>query len=265
MSWLSQWLKEIIMVILLATFIDLLLPNRSMQRYVKLMLSLIILLIILSPIMKLFHANLAQDVANEWTKATMLSSDAFTSLTSIQREAAKLTAERDIEAQQFAASQLGANMKDQVNQMLERTSWPVVSDSTGEDISAFIVTRDYFRIDEIKVELEQASLQTEPKIQTIRVFLNMSKNGNSRHAQSSVEEASKDSHAADVEPVQAVPDVQISTNEDPAKKEINSSQKLTKEASSQIMNEVEALVTKQLTTQWLVGAEQIHFVWEEKK
>lgn len=54
MTLLSQWLKEIIIIILFAVFIELLLPNRSMERYVKFVISLLILLTLLSPIMKLF-------------------------------------------------------------------------------------------------------------------------------------------------------------------------------------------------------------------
>lgn len=52
MGWLSNWLQELIMIVLLATFVDMLLPNRSMERYVKLVLSLLILLTLLSPITK---------------------------------------------------------------------------------------------------------------------------------------------------------------------------------------------------------------------
>jgi len=54
MEALGLWLKQIILVVLLATFIDLLLPNRTMQRYVKLVVSLFILMTILSPVLRWF-------------------------------------------------------------------------------------------------------------------------------------------------------------------------------------------------------------------
>jgi len=57
MDALVGWLKQIILVVLLATFIDLLLPNRTMQRYVKLVVSLFILMTILSPVLQLFGSN----------------------------------------------------------------------------------------------------------------------------------------------------------------------------------------------------------------
>jgi len=57
MEALGGWLKQIVLVVLLATFIDLLLPNRTMQRYVKLVVSLFILMTILSPVMQLFGSS----------------------------------------------------------------------------------------------------------------------------------------------------------------------------------------------------------------
>jgi len=52
MEWLEDWLKQIILLILIATFIDLLLPNRSMERYVKLVMGLLMIMAILAPILK---------------------------------------------------------------------------------------------------------------------------------------------------------------------------------------------------------------------
>lgn len=57
MDTLAEWLKQIILVVLLATFIDLLLPNSTMQRYVKLVVSLFILMTILTPVMNLLGSN----------------------------------------------------------------------------------------------------------------------------------------------------------------------------------------------------------------
>jgi len=61
MEALGGWLKQIVLVVLLATFIDLLLPNRTMQRYVKLVVSLFILMTILSPVMQLFGSSATVD------------------------------------------------------------------------------------------------------------------------------------------------------------------------------------------------------------
>lgn len=57
-QWLNDWLKQIIMIILLATFVDLLLPNGLLQRYVKVIVSMFILLALLAPLLQVFRSPL---------------------------------------------------------------------------------------------------------------------------------------------------------------------------------------------------------------
>ena len=61
MEWLSQWLERIIILVLLATFLDMLLPNTPLQRYVKLVMGLLILLAIITPIMQMFQNDLTPE------------------------------------------------------------------------------------------------------------------------------------------------------------------------------------------------------------
>ncbi|GBF11030.1 MAG: stage III sporulation protein AF [Tepidibacillus sp.] len=53
-EWISSWLQNIILIVLLATFVDLLLPNSDLQKYSKMVLGLLIMLTILSPLLDLF-------------------------------------------------------------------------------------------------------------------------------------------------------------------------------------------------------------------
>jgi stage III sporulation protein AF len=57
MSFLTEWLTNIIVFILLAIVIDLLLPNSAMQKYVKMIISLLLILVLLQPIFSIFHAD----------------------------------------------------------------------------------------------------------------------------------------------------------------------------------------------------------------
>lgn len=90
LGWLAEWLRGIIAVVLLASFIDLLLPNRSMQRYVRLVASLIILLTILSPIISLlkgdFNERLDERFAN-WLDTKSSKTVHMPTLQEIQRDA----------------------------------------------------------------------------------------------------------------------------------------------------------------------------------
>ncbi|WP_164931675.1 stage III sporulation protein AF [Longirhabdus pacifica] len=72
-DWLSEWLREIIIIILIASFVELILPNKSMQRYTKVTISLFIILTILSPIISFIQSDFnveqlfsEQSINNVW-------------------------------------------------------------------------------------------------------------------------------------------------------------------------------------------------------
>ena len=64
MSLLIEWVTNIILFILLATVIDMLLPNSSMQKYTKLVTGLLLIAIILTPILKLTSTNFESMLAS---------------------------------------------------------------------------------------------------------------------------------------------------------------------------------------------------------
>ncbi|PLS01706.1 stage III sporulation protein AF [Neobacillus cucumis] len=57
MDFLKEWVTNIILFILLATVIDMLLPNSSMQKYTKMVTGLLLIAIILTPIFKLISKD----------------------------------------------------------------------------------------------------------------------------------------------------------------------------------------------------------------
>ncbi|QZT32648.1 stage III sporulation protein AF [Caldalkalibacillus thermarum TA2.A1] len=52
-AYLGELIKQIVLIILIATFLDLLLPNSQMRRYIKLVVGLLIIMTILSPVLEL--------------------------------------------------------------------------------------------------------------------------------------------------------------------------------------------------------------------
>ncbi len=58
MSFLTEWITNIIVFILLAVVIDLLLPNSSMQKYAKMVISLLLIIVIINPIFKIFSKDM---------------------------------------------------------------------------------------------------------------------------------------------------------------------------------------------------------------
>ncbi|WP_405101248.1 stage III sporulation protein AF [Oceanobacillus sp. FSL H7-0719] len=58
MEFITDWIAQIIIFILLATIIDLLIPNIGMKKYIKLVIGLILILILLAPIFALFQLDI---------------------------------------------------------------------------------------------------------------------------------------------------------------------------------------------------------------
>lgn len=102
---LSLWLQKIILVVLIATFLDMLLPNSGMQRYVRLVMGLFILLTIISPILEIVQKDLTAD------KIAMRIMRLNTGATQNEWEQMKQYSERlmqqnDQDAQEFVQTQL---------------------------------------------------------------------------------------------------------------------------------------------------------------
>ncbi|TVY11496.1 stage III sporulation protein AF [Paenibacillus cremeus] len=118
MEWLSGWLKSVILVILLATFVDLLLPNQSMQRYVKTVMSLFLLLTLLHPLLTLFekHTNMEKLLADALfqpgsQQSGAGSDDAMASLPTIQQRADAIRSYQQKETHQLVQNQAADLMK----------------------------------------------------------------------------------------------------------------------------------------------------------
>lgn len=57
MSFLTGWVTNIIIFIMLATIMDMLLPNTAMRKYAKMVIGLLLITILLSPIFKLLSTD----------------------------------------------------------------------------------------------------------------------------------------------------------------------------------------------------------------
>jgi stage III sporulation protein AF len=132
MEWLTLWLKKIILLVLLAAFLDLILPNSSLQRYVKMVMGLIILLTILSPVFTLF--NLSQEelalrldrYQEQWNKPAD---------EEWKRMASRLLGHRDQQVQEYVEKQVESAVRSHVQETfgVELRSVEVKIDSGNPD------------------------------------------------------------------------------------------------------------------------------------
>jgi stage III sporulation protein AF len=103
-AWLSGWLKDIVLILLFATFVDLLIPNNSFQRYVKVVVSLIILLTILSPVISLLKAE--SDVRRAISFAEGSADSGIPPLASILEKGGRLKEDVDAQSAELVRTEL---------------------------------------------------------------------------------------------------------------------------------------------------------------
>ncbi len=58
MEWLQNWIRNLILVILLAHFIELLLPDNELRRYVKVVIGFFVIIVILTPLLQVTNRQL---------------------------------------------------------------------------------------------------------------------------------------------------------------------------------------------------------------
>ncbi|MCF7753281.1 stage III sporulation protein AF [Paenibacillus xylanexedens] len=153
MGWLSNWLQELIMIVLLATFVDMLLPNRSMERYVKLVLSLLILLTLLSPITKLLKSDPVGELKRAMS-AMDAPADGNATLEQILAQGKRLQSNEQEQSLQWTAKELANVMKGQIEE------------TTGAKVRSVEVQ---LTMSKYETEMEAASSVELPVIQRVLV------------------------------------------------------------------------------------------------
>lgn len=113
MEWLNGWIKELILIILIAAFTDLLLPNHALQRYVRTVIGLFILLVMLSPLYELFHHRWSP---NQWIQAGLGEPAAneaqMQSLSTIVKQSNELKTANQQQAKLLLEQQLAVSMQE---------------------------------------------------------------------------------------------------------------------------------------------------------
>lgn len=104
MSFLTEWITNIIVFILLAVVIDLLLPNSSMQKYAKMVISLLLIIVIINPIFKLFSTDM-NEILSEFQLQASLENENGKNLIEFQK--------KEIQASQraYILEQMAVQMK----------------------------------------------------------------------------------------------------------------------------------------------------------
>ncbi|KEO82539.1 hypothetical protein EL26_15000 [Tumebacillus flagellatus] len=118
MAFLSDWLRGLILVIFLAVVLDMILPNNVFQRYAKLVMGLLIILIMLTPVLKLSGKSIYE---MDFTLDSLLSggnshSANLPSLEEIQQESAQISQQNQLLTAEAWKSGITENVKEIVEQ-----------------------------------------------------------------------------------------------------------------------------------------------------
>lgn len=116
MAALSGWLGRVVAVVLLASLIDLLLPSRTMQRYVRLVAGLLVLLTIATPALSLFRSGFADELTADIQAVKRQYRSDSSELSRIEADGRKLGAAREEQAAQLATAKLSAEIRAAVEQ-----------------------------------------------------------------------------------------------------------------------------------------------------
>lgn len=134
MDGLSGWLRQIIAVLLLASIIDLLLPNRTMQRYVRLVAGLFVLLTVATPVLGWMKGDFASKLADGIDTVVQSPTRAPDQLAMIEAEGERLRGKQSQQAANLVSARLAAEIRSDIELNEERAVRSVdVQTAQGKD------------------------------------------------------------------------------------------------------------------------------------
>lgn len=113
MGYITEWLTTIILLILFATVLELMIPNSAMQRYVKMVVGLMLLVVMLQPLLSIFQEDVDSWLFALTTEETNRAEQNVTNSINLQK--------REIELGQraYISEQVAVQLESQVAEMLE--------------------------------------------------------------------------------------------------------------------------------------------------
>jgi stage III sporulation protein AF len=123
MDGFAGWLKQVIAVVLLASLVDLLLPNRTMQKYVRLVAGLFILLTVATPVLHWLKGDFGTKLAEGLVSVERDSYSAPEQLAQIEQDGARI---RDKQTDR-AAQLVTVRLSQEIRQAVEKSEKKAVS------------------------------------------------------------------------------------------------------------------------------------------
>lgn len=154
MQFLTEWISNIILLILLASVLELLLPNSSLQRYVKMVVGLLLLVILLTPLLSIFSKDVDSWVAQIGMPIQFEEKDVQISIENKKREIQQVTLA-------YISEQVAVQLKRQVEEeMITKFNKEVIEVNVALD--DFLEEDDYLNsITQVSIRLKRIAGEEE--------------------------------------------------------------------------------------------------------
>jgi stage III sporulation protein AF len=149
MDFLKEWITNIILFVLLATVVDMLLPNSNMQKYTRMVTGLLLIAIILSPVLKILSSDFEASLASI---TELDSKDEKNIENSIEMKKKEIQASFDAYALEEVAVQL---KKDVEEELMEQYDLEIASIDLSVDETSSAAFPD--NLQEISVTLREST------------------------------------------------------------------------------------------------------------
>jgi stage III sporulation protein AF len=166
MEMFLEWVTNIIVFILLATVIDLILPSSSFNKYVKFVTSLLLLLMIISPVLKFFNTDFEAAIESSIFEEKKNSSENLLE----QKKIEILESQRAYILEQMAV-QLERQVEKDIKEKYGVQIAGIILESENKDL------KDYKSISKVLVSIEEATTNKRKGLvdHVIPVSINVSK------------------------------------------------------------------------------------------
>jgi stage III sporulation protein AF len=159
MEFLKDWITNIILFVLLATVVDMLLPNSNMQKYTRMVTGLLLIAIILSPVLKILSSDFEASLS-AITEVDSISEKNIEN--SIEMKKKEIQASFDAYALEEVAVQL---KKDVEEELMEQYGLEIASIDLSVDETSSATFPD--NLQEISVTLREST--TEDVVEVVQM------------------------------------------------------------------------------------------------
>jgi len=153
MAYLYDWIKQIVLFILIGTILEMLLPNSSLNKFVHFVFGLLLLLVLAKPIFYLFQTDITHEIK-------LIEEEMEPNIRTAQQTKFSMEKQKeDIQAEQAAYiwNELAEKLKDEANDTLMETYDVQIYDITFDNAQGFITNGELSHLNVYVKSVEEKS------------------------------------------------------------------------------------------------------------